>query len=117
MIVKTEAICIKNTRYGESSIICKLFTSEYGLSSYIIQGINRKSSSIKPSHIAPGNITELIIYQKPHGGIQRVKELKIHVPLLQVHIDMKKNAVLQFMLEIIAKTNEEHLKDIFGLKR
>ncbi len=31
--------------------------------------------------------------------------------LLSVHTDMRKNAVLQFMLEIIAKTNEELHKD------
>lgn len=111
MIVKTEAICIKNTRYGESSVISKMFTIEHGLSSFIIQGINRKSSTIKPSHIAPGNILELVIYQKPNATIQRVKELKVVTPLLQVHIDMLKSAVLQFMLEIIAKTNEENLRD------
>ncbi len=111
MIVKTEAICIKNTRYGESSVISKMFTIEYGLSSFIIQGINRKSSAIRPSHIAPGNILELVIYQKPNATIQRIKELKVITPLHQVHIDMVKNAVLQFILEIIAKTNEENLKD------
>ena len=111
MITKTEAICIKNTRYGESSVISKMFTAECGLSSYIIQGVNRKSSPIRPSHLATGNILDLVIYQKPHASLQRIKELKINTPLLLVHTDMVKNAVLQFIIEIIAKTNEEHLKD------
>jgi DNA repair protein RecO (recombination protein O) len=111
MLIKTEAICIKNTRFGESSVICKMFTLEHGLSSFIIQGINRKSSLIKPSHISPGNILELVIYQKPHSQIQRVKELKVQFPLLQVHVNMTKNVILQFILEIIAKTNEEDFKD------
>ncbi len=112
MILKTEAICIKNTRYGESSVISKMFTVEHGLSSYIIQGLNRKSSSIRPSHISSGNIVEMVIYQKPNSTIQRVKELKVATPLIQVHIDMRKNAILQFILEIISKTNEDDLKDI-----
>ncbi len=112
MIVKTEAICIKNTRYGESSVICKMFSIEHGLSSFIIQGINRKSSQIRPSHISPGNILELVIYQKPNSTIQRVKEIKVIIPLLTVHTDMVKNAILQFIIEIIAKTNEENLKDV-----
>ena len=111
MIVKTEAICIKNTRYGESSVIGKMFTAEHGLGSYLIQGVNRKSSQIKPSHISPGNIVELVTYQKPHASIQRIKELRINTPLLLVHTDMTKSSVLQFILEIIAKTNEDHLKD------
>lgn len=111
MILKTEAICIKNTRYGESSVISKMFTMEHGLSSFIIQGINRKGSNIRPSHIAPGNILELVVYQKPNSTIQRVKELKVITPLLFIHTDMIKNSVLQFVLEIIAKTNEDDFKD------
>lgn len=111
MILKTEAICIKNTRYGESSVICKMFTTEHGLSSFIIQGINRKTGNIRPSHIAPGNILELVVYQKPNSTIQRVKELKVITPLLYIHTDMVKNSVLQFVLEIIAKTNEDDFKD------
>jgi DNA repair protein RecO (recombination protein O) len=112
MILKTEAICIKNTRYGESSVISKMFTVEHGLSSYIIQGLNRKSSIIRPSHISSGNIVEMVIYQKPNSTLQRVKELKVVMPLIQIHIDMRKNAILQFILEIISKTNEDDLKDI-----
>lgn len=112
MILKTEAICIKNTRYGESSVISKMFTIEHGLSSYIIQGLNRKSSNIRPSHISPGNIVEMVIYQKPNSTVQRVKELKVSLPLIQIHIDMRKNAILQFILEIISKTNEDDFKDI-----
>lgn len=111
MISKTEAICIKNTRYSESSVICKMFTSEHGLSSYLIQGINRKSSQIKPSHISPGNIVEMIIYEKPNTSVQRIKELRVLSSQVSVQTDMSKNLILQFMLEIIAKTNEEHLKD------
>ncbi len=111
MIQKTEAICIKNTRYGESSVICKMFSAEHGLSSYLIQGLNRKSSQMRPSHISPGNIVELVIYQKPQASIQRIKELRVIASLIQVQTDMAKNLVLQFILEIIAKTNEDHLKD------
>ncbi len=111
MIIKTEAICLKNTRYGESSVICKMFTIEHGLSAFIIQGISRKSSPIRPSHIAPGNVLELVIYQKPNSTLQRVKELKVVHPLLSIHTDMVKNSILQFIIEIIAKTNEENHKD------
>jgi DNA repair protein RecO (recombination protein O) len=111
MILKTLAICIKNTRYGESSVISKMFSLEFGLCAFMAQGINRKSSAIKPSHLTPGNILELVIYQKPNASIHRIKELKIQTPLLQIHTDFRKNAVLQFMLEIIAKTSEEQHKD------
>ncbi|MFM9944881.1 MAG: DNA repair protein RecO [Bacteroidia bacterium] len=111
MILKTEAICLKSTRYGESSVISKMFTMEHGLSSFIIQGINRKSSQIRPSHIAPGNIVELVVYQKVNSTIQRVKDIKVINGHYEIHTSMVKNAVLQFILEIIVKTNEDDFKE------
>ena len=111
MILKTEAICIKNTRYGDSSVISKMFSLDEGLCSYMAQGTYRKSSQIKPSYLIPGNILELVVYQKPHANIQRIKEVKVVSQLHEVHTDMRKNAILQFILELIAKTNEEQHKD------
>ena len=107
MIVKTEAICLKNTRFGESSIVSKMFSLKDGLSSYMVQGVHRKSNTIRPSHLTPGNILEMVIYEKPNASMQRIKEVKTLAPLYEIHSDMKKNAVLQFILEIVAKTNEE----------
>lgn len=107
MILKTNAICIKNTRYGETSVISKMYCSALGLCAFIVQGVNRKTAPIKPSHLLPGNILELVVYQKPHSGIQRIKELRMIHPLQQIHTDIRKNAVLQFMLEIFYKSNEE----------
>ena len=111
MMNKTQGICLRNTRYGDSSVVCRIFTSEFGISSYLVQGIHRKTASIRPSHIAPGNIVDMVIYHKPGAGIQRVKELRIQESLSSIHTDMVKNAILQFILEMVVKTNEEHLKD------
>ncbi|NUM32168.1 MAG: DNA repair protein RecO [Bacteroidetes bacterium] len=112
MIVKTQAICIKNTRFGESGMICKFFTLDRGLTSFLVQGLNRKSSMIKSSHLMPGNTLEIIYYKKPTSNINRLKELKLINSFYVHEVDVVKNAVLQFVLEIIAKTNEEEVSDI-----
>ncbi|MCC6721949.1 MAG: DNA repair protein RecO [Bacteroidia bacterium] len=111
MILKTEAICIKNTRFGESGIISKLYTKDRGISSFLIQGINRKSSIIKNSHIMPGNLLEIVYYKKTSLGISRIKETKLTDNFYGLETNISKNAVLQFVLEIISKTNEDEIED------
>ena len=44
MITKTRGIVLNYIKYGDTSIICKIYTEQFGLQSYIINGI-RKSKS------------------------------------------------------------------------
>lgn len=111
MILKTDAICIKNTRYGESGLICKFFTLDRGIASFLVQGLNRKTSLIKNSHLMPGNILEIVYYKKPAATVNRIKEAKLIGSFHNSEVDFIKNAVLQFVLEIVAKTNEEEASD------
>lgn len=110
-MLKTEAICIKNTRFGESSVVSKMFTVDSGLNSFMIQGLNRKKNAIQPSHILPGNLLEMVVYNRSYGSVQRVKEIRITHPLTEIHTNMVKSAILQFMLEIVVKSNEEDFRD------
>ncbi len=44
MITKTRGLFLSHIKYGETSIICKIFTESLGLQSFIVNGI-RKSKS------------------------------------------------------------------------
>ena len=46
MKYKSLALSLTYIKYGESSIISKLFTKEKGLQSFIIKGIRKKKSQI-----------------------------------------------------------------------
>lgn len=110
MLLKTQAICVKNTRFGESGVISKLFTQDHGMASFLVQGINRKSSLIKASHILPGNIIEIVYYRKSTNNLSRIKEIKL-IENLYNNEDIGRTSVLQFIIEIISKTNEDEVAD------
>ena len=51
MITKTRGIVLNYIKYGDTSIICKIYTEQFGLQSYIINGIrNSKSKNIGLFH-------------------------------------------------------------------
>ena len=76
MLTKTNAIVIKTINYSENSIILKCFTDQYGLQSYLINGVKNQKGAIKPSHLLVLNLLELEVYHQLNKNLQRIKELK-----------------------------------------
>ena len=89
MTDKTKGLVLNYIKYGDSSIICKIFTDSFGLQSYIINGI-RNSKSKNIALYQPLNILNMVVYHKKSSGIQRIKEAKLDVIYSSVHNDMKK---------------------------
>ena len=58
----TKAIVLSAIPYSESSLICKLYTEEFGLKSYIIRSAKKKNSPTPTSHFQPLNTIEFEAY-------------------------------------------------------
>ncbi|MBV20310.1 MAG: DNA repair protein RecO [Cytophagia bacterium] len=115
MINKTKGLVLNYIKYGDSSIICKIFTEAFGLQSYIINGIrNSKSKSI--ALYQPLNILHMVVYHKKSSGIHRIKEAKLDVIYRSIHNDMKKISVCFFVSEFLSKilNNEDNQDDKFN---
>ena len=104
MLTKTKAIVIKTIDYSENSVILKCFTEQYGLQSYLINGVKNKKGAIKPSHLLPLNLLELDVYHQLNKNLQRIKELKCQPILNNIHYDLLKSSIGIFMGEVLNKT-------------
>jgi DNA repair protein RecO (recombination protein O) len=104
MLTKTKAIVIKTIDYSENSVILKCFTEQFGLQSYLINGVKNKKGAIKPSHLLPLNLLELDVYHQLNKNLQRIKELKCQPILNNIHYDLLKSSIGIFMGEILNKT-------------
>lgn len=102
MIIKTRGIVLGYVKYGETSIICKIYTEENSIQSFIINGI-RKSKSKNTALYQPLTILDLVIYYKENSGIQRIKEAKLDTIYNSLHRDIKKVSVCYFMSEFLSK--------------
>jgi DNA repair protein RecO (recombination protein O) len=112
MLAKTKAIVLKNTNYSESSVISKMYTREFGLRTYMINGVRKGKSAIRPSMIQPLSLVQLDVYEKPNASINRIKELK-NIPILHnIHADMLKKTIALFLIEILNYSLEEELCEL-----
>lgn len=116
MTIDTLGIVLRVTKYGDTSLICKVFTAALGIQSYIIKGVrNSKSASKNPNILFAGSVLDMIVYRYPHKTLNYVKEYHLESSFGKLNDSVIKNCVRMFCVEVldnILTDDQEHL-DIF----
>ena len=107
MLQKTRGIVLNYLRYRETSIIVRMYTEEFGLQSYIENGVRTSKGKNKMALFQPLTILDLVVYFKKDGGIQRISETKIAYPYHGIPFDIGKSSIALFISEILGKTLKE----------
>lgn len=107
MLENTRGIVLRNTKYGETSLICSVFTEIYGVQSYLVQGVRSAKSKNKAGLLQPCSLLDMVVYQKPNASLQRIKEFRpAHVyQSIQEHV--VKNSVALFSVELLLRVLPE----------
>jgi DNA repair protein RecO (recombination protein O) len=115
VIYKTKGIVFRFTRFGESSIIVTIFTDQFGLQSYIVNGVRSKTSRSKIALFQPLTLLELVVYHRENANINRIKEVKCLHPYQSIQGDIIKSSVAMFINEVINKSvkEESHAGHLF----
>ena len=116
MISKTRGIVFRFTKFKETSIIVTIFTEQFGLQSYIVNGVRSKSSRNRIALYQPLTLLNLVVYHRENANIERIKEISCLHPYRTLTSDIKKSTLAMFMNELLNKTvkEESHVQDIFG---
>lgn len=120
MLVQSEGIVLKVTKYGESSLICQVFTRTYGLKSFMIKGGRSvKKSGLKANVFQPGNIVNFEFYNSPNKTLFIIKEAAIQFPYFSLREDIARNCVQLFMLEVLIQVLEQEFpqEDLYDFVR
>jgi len=104
MLAKTNGIVIRNVRYGEGSVISKIYTRNFGMQSYMINGIYNAKSSLKASLLQPLMVLDLVVYYNKLKEVQRIKEAKCPYQFVSLHFDNTKAGICLFVSELLNKT-------------
>lgn len=107
MTFKTKGIVFRFIRYGETSIIVSIFTQLFGLQSYIVNGVRKKSVKSNIALFQPLTLLDLVVYHKESGSVSRIKEIKCSYPYTSISSDMKREAIALFLVEILNKAVKE----------
>jgi len=106
-MLSTRGIMLKVVKYGETSIICDIYTEAVGRQSYIINGVRKKNAKYPASLFQPMYIVQIEAYDNPNKELNRIKEIKAAVPYQSIPFDIKKSSIGQFALEILRKSISE----------
>lgn len=102
MVHKTRGIVLRTVKYGETSLICTMFTELFGLQSYMVKGV-RSSKKRRSSPLYPGALLDMVVYQQPNRNLQQIREYAPYVLYESLHEDVVKNGVALFALEVAAQ--------------
>ena len=114
MLHKTQGVVFRFTNYGETSIIVNIFTSAFGLQSYIVNGARGKSGKGKIALYQPLTLLDLVVYHRENASILRIKEAKCIHPYQSISSDFHKSTIALFLNEIINKTvkDQSHAQEL-----
>ena len=116
MEVKTKAVVISQLKYGESSLIVRLFTQSDGLKSYLLKGVlGNKRGKIKPAYFLPFHILEIEARHRNKGSLEHLKEVRLLDPKPALHQDIVRSSLVIFLAEVVGQslTAEQEDRDLF----
>ena len=108
MQVTTPAIVLSSLKYGDTSLIVKIFTATDGLKSYLLKGIlTSKKGKLKTALFQPLTQLELVANHRNKGTLESIREAKVMHHYQTLHTDIGKNAVTMFLAEILSSSIHE----------
>jgi DNA repair protein RecO (recombination protein O) len=108
MIVRTEAIVLRNMAYGETSQIVTLFTQEKGKVAVLAKGARLPKSRFG-STLQPMSCVQVVFYHKPTRALQTLTESSHLHRFVAVGEDLEKIAVGLRLMELVsALLQDEH---------
>ena len=108
MIESTTGIVINTIKYSEKSKICKIYTKEYGMQTYIVS--RTKKNKGFSACFQKLNILNIASYKKTSSEIKRIKDFELKIGVEQ-KTNPQKILVLIFISEILQKCLKEEVGD------
>ena len=115
MLHNTRGIALYTVNYSETSIIAKIYTELFGLQSYIVKGIRKQHTKIRPGLFQPLTLLDLTVYHKLRSTLHTIREIHIFHPYQNLTTDIRKSSVALFINELIYKSirEEEPNQELF----
>ncbi len=104
MLDKTKGIVLRSVKYGETSLVTTIFTSAFGIQTYMVQGVrSAKGRQNKAAFFQPGTLLELVVYQQPLKNMQRLREYQAAHIYNGLQEDVVKNSIVLFSAELLLR--------------
>lgn len=114
---KTQGFVLQNIRYGETSLVVKMYTLNIGLQSYMVKGVRGKASQHRAALFQPMSFLSFVQYGKPRpGGLAFLKDVELDYVYQSIPFVMNKSAILIYLSELLSRTltQQERNDELYG---
>jgi len=111
VLYKTRAISLHSIPYRDSSLIARFFTEEFGLQSFVVNGVRSSKGKISPGLFQPMTPVDLVQYHDNRKDLNRFSEIKPAYALQSLPIHPVKSALSIFVAEYLSKVLKDHLEN------
>ena len=103
----TKGIVLNSIKYRDHDLIVRIYTEEFGLLSFMVNGSRKAKSRFKASYFQPLTLLNLEISYKENQSLNRIKELHLAHALNALHTDISKSTIAVFLAEVLHKCIQE----------
>jgi DNA repair protein RecO (recombination protein O) len=106
-VESTQGIVIQQVKYGDTSLVCQIYTLDYGRKSFLFKGVRSKKSKIHPNILQALYIVNIEAYIKEGRDVYLVKEASADSIFSNFPYDIMKSAQAMFIAEVLNKCLRE----------
>lgn len=112
MTITTLGIVLSSLKYGDSSLIVRIFTRAAGLKTYMVKGVLKsRRGKLKSAYFQPLTQLELVVSHREKAEMHYIREAKISFPYSSLPIHWTKQAIVLFLSEVLTKAIREEEKN------
>ena len=105
---KIEGIVLQSLRYGDTSLIVKVFTRQYGMKSYMLKGAFNRGSKNRAALFQNLNIISYVEVNSPKShSLNYLRDAQIALVYHSLPFVMNKSAIMMYVSELLSKTITE----------
>ena len=116
MLKTSEGIIVRTIKYGETSLILDIFSSDQGIRSYIVGGVRTNRGKSKAPLVRVLNLVRFVAYDKGNDKLNRIKEIDYNYVYKSIPFDVVKGSLATFLIEICRKAikDSDAYEDIYN---
>jgi DNA repair protein RecO (recombination protein O) len=102
---KTQGFVLQSLRYGDSSLIVKIFTLDNGLQTFMVKGVRGKTSKNRAAFFQPMTFLRFVQNNRPSkSGIGYIKDIELFYAYRSLATTMNKSAILIYLSDLLSHT-------------
>ena len=103
-----QGIVLQSIRYGDTSLIVKVFTRNFGLRSYMVKGAFNRNSKCRAALFQNLHLINYVEVGKPNkSSLGYMKDVQLTTVYQSIPFVMNKGAILMYVSELLTKTLTE----------